>query len=181
MCDQSSKATAVIRVTLAGRLRHGPARQVLEALRGLCSFADHPDEVIRPPGVFPLRRLAEYPVIRSSTSSLPPQSWRHLLEVRIQNICEKKASPFYQIYAPEVIFFDAAYSPHLSDLTSSSNDLDANVGAGLDHGVFVVSKLRWRRIRVPFYLARDKLCFIISLNQNFGCSCSSSCVGLDRT
>lgn len=58
---------------------------------------------------------------------------------------------------PKVILLDTTDSPHLSDLGSCTDDLDADVSPWLDDSVFVISELRGGGIGIPLDITGDQL------------------------
>ncbi|KAK5628160.1 hypothetical protein RRF57_003875 [Xylaria bambusicola] len=58
---------------------------------------------------------------------------------------------------PKVIFLDAANCPELTNLGSSTQYLDANMGPYLDGGVLVVSELRRGGIWIPLDVLGNQL------------------------
>lgn len=60
-------------------------------------------------------------------------------------------------HIPEEIAVDATDSPHVADFCPQADDLDAHVGALLDHDVGVVGELRRRRAGVVLDLVGHQL------------------------
>lgn len=58
---------------------------------------------------------------------------------------------------PKVILLDTTDSPHFSDLSSCTNDLDADVSPWLDDSVFVISELRGGGIGIPLDITGDQM------------------------
>lgn len=56
---------------------------------------------------------------------------------------------------PQVILLDTSNSPHLAHFCSGTNNLDSDVGLGLDCSIFVVGELRWCGIGIPLDITRN--------------------------
>lgn len=58
---------------------------------------------------------------------------------------------------PEEILLDGRNSVHLTNLTSDTLDLDADVSASLDDLIGIIGELRRRRIAIELDIARNHL------------------------
>lgn len=62
-----------------------------------------------------------------------------------------------EVSLPQIVFLDAANSPHLSDLITGADNFTSHMCARLDHGVLVIRVLRRRSIGVVFDVPGNQL------------------------
>jgi hypothetical protein len=68
----------------------------------------------------------------------------------------------HKINIPEEILLDGRNSVHLTNLTSDTLDLDANMSAPLNDLIGIICELWWRSIAIKLDITRNHLCLTLS-------------------